>query len=58
MERLAEASGDIDELITIKSKVLSSGYGYLAIAEILDKAARADDADVGGTRPAGFPRAS
>ncbi|ATE58715.1 DUF6880 family protein [Thauera sinica] len=44
MERLAEASGDIDELVAIKSKDLSSSYRYLGIAETLAKAGRADDA--------------
>ena len=43
MERLAEASGDIDELVAIKSKDLSSSYRYLGIAEILAKAGRADE---------------
>jgi tetratricopeptide (TPR) repeat protein len=43
MERLAEASGDIDELVAIKSKDLSSSYRYLGIAEILAKANRADE---------------
>jgi uncharacterized Zn finger protein len=44
MERLAEASGDIDELVAIKSKDLSSSYQYLGIAEILAKAGRIDEA--------------
>jgi tetratricopeptide (TPR) repeat protein len=44
MERLAEAGGDIDELVAIKSKDLSSSYRYLGIAETLAKAGRADDA--------------
>lgn len=44
MERLAEASGDIDELVAIKSKDLSSSYHYLGIAEILAKAGRANEA--------------
>lgn len=44
MERLAEASGDIDELVAIKSKDLSSSYRYLGIAETLAKAGRADEA--------------
>ena len=34
MERLAEAGGDLDELVAIKSQDLSSGYRYLGIAEI------------------------
>lgn len=44
MERLAEASGDIDELVAIKAKDLSSSYRYLGIAEILAKAKRHDEA--------------
>lgn len=44
MERLAEASGDIDELVAIKAKDLSSSYSYLGIAEILAKARRHDEA--------------
>ncbi len=37
MERLAEASGDVEELVAIKSKDLSCGYRYLEIAEIWAK---------------------
>lgn len=44
MEGLAEASGDIDELVAIKAKDLSSSYRYLGIAEILAKAKRHDEA--------------
>lgn len=44
MERLAEASGDIEEQIAIKARDLSSGYRYLQVAEILLKAKRADEA--------------
>ena len=44
MERLAEANGDIDELVAIKSQDLSSSYSYLAVAEILYKAGRANEA--------------
>ncbi|MFA7279245.1 MAG: DUF6880 family protein [Sterolibacterium sp.] len=44
MERLAEASGDVDELVAIKAKDLSSSYRYLGIAEILVKAKRHDEA--------------
>ncbi len=44
MECLAEASGDIDELVAIKSKDLSSSYRYLGIAETLARAGRADEA--------------
>lgn len=44
MEKLAEASGDIEELVAIKAHDLSSGYSYLAIAEILSKAGQDDKA--------------
>ena len=44
MERLAEAGGDVDELVAIKAKDLSSGYRYLAIAEVLTKVGRANEA--------------
>ena len=44
MERLAEASGDIEELVAIKSRDLSSGYSYLDIAEIWTKARQPDKA--------------
>jgi uncharacterized Zn finger protein len=44
MERLAEASGDVEELVAIKSKDLSSGYDYLAIAQIWTKAGQHDKA--------------
>lgn len=44
MERLSEASGDVDELVAIKTKDLSSSYRYLGIAEILAKAKRHDEA--------------
>jgi uncharacterized Zn finger protein len=44
MERLAEASGDVDELVAIMAKDLSSSYRYHAIAEILAKAKRHDEA--------------
>lgn len=44
MERLAEASGDVKELIAIKSRDLSSCYGYLDIAEIWTKAEQPDKA--------------
>lgn len=42
MEKLAEASGDIEELVAIKSRDLSSGYCYLEIAEIYAKARQHD----------------
>ncbi len=44
MERLAEANGDVDELVAIKSRDLSSGYRYLDIAEIWAKARQPDKA--------------
>lgn len=44
MERLAEASGDVDELVAIKSHDLSSGYRYLDIAEIWTNAKQPDKA--------------
>ncbi|MFA6311326.1 MAG: DUF6880 family protein [Sterolibacterium sp.] len=44
MEQLAEASGDAEELVAIKSRDLSSGYRYLEIAEILTKARQRDKA--------------
>lgn len=50
MERLAEASGDVDELVAIKSRDLASAYHYLGIAEILAKAEREDEALVWAER--------
>ena len=44
MERLAEASGDVEEMVAIKSRDLSSGYCYLNIAEIWTKAKQPDKA--------------
>jgi len=44
MERLAEASGDVDELVAIKAKDLAYSHSYLGIAEILAKAKRHDEA--------------
>ncbi|WP_298158065.1 DUF6880 family protein [Ferrovum sp.] len=44
MERLAEASGDVEELVAIKSHDLSSSYHYLGIAEIWTKAKQHDKA--------------
>lgn len=37
MEQLAEASGDMEELVAIKSRDLSSAWNYLQIAEIWAK---------------------
>ncbi len=44
MERLAEASGDVDELVAIKSNDLSSPWSYLQIAEIWAEAKQPDKA--------------
>lgn len=44
MEQLAEASGDVDELVAIKARDLSSGYRYLDIAEIWARAKQPDKA--------------
>jgi tetratricopeptide (TPR) repeat protein len=44
MEQLATASGDVEELVAIKSRDLASGYAYLAIAEIWVKAGQPDKA--------------
>ena len=44
MEKLAEAGGDVEELVAIKSRDLSSCYSYLGIAEIWTKARQPDKA--------------
>jgi uncharacterized Zn finger protein len=44
MEALAEASGDIEELVAIKSRDLSAAYYFLEIAEIYHKARQHDKA--------------
>jgi len=44
MERLAEASGNVEELVAIKSRNLASCYAYLDIAEIWAKAKQPDKA--------------
>ena len=44
METLAEISGDIEELVAIKSRDLSSAYRFLDIAEIWLKAGQAEPA--------------
>ncbi|MDD5410676.1 MAG: hypothetical protein PHF31_04565 [Methylobacter sp.] len=44
MESLAKASGDVEELVAIKSRDLSMPYHYLAIAEIWTKAGQKDKA--------------
>lgn len=44
MESLAEASGDIDELVAIKARDLSGAWRYLGIAQIWAKARQPDQA--------------
>jgi uncharacterized Zn finger protein len=44
MESLAWAAGDVDELISIKSRDLASPYTFLEIARVCLDVARADDA--------------
>jgi uncharacterized Zn finger protein len=44
MESLAQASGDIDELVAVMSRDLSSAYSYLKIAEVYREARRHDNA--------------
>ncbi|WP_206667254.1 SWIM zinc finger family protein [Candidatus Methylobacter oryzae] len=44
MESLARASGDVEELVAIKSRDLSLPYHYLIIAEIWGKAGQQDKA--------------
>jgi hypothetical protein len=44
MEKLAEADGDIEQLVAIKAHDLSSAHRYLEIAEIWAKARRQDKA--------------
>ncbi|MDO9047016.1 MAG: SWIM zinc finger family protein [Methylobacter sp.] len=44
MESLARASGDVEDLVAIKSRDLSLPYHYLAIAEIWAKAGQDDKA--------------
>ncbi len=44
METLAELSGDIEQLVAIKQRDLSSSYHYLAIAEVYDQAGQKDRA--------------
>jgi hypothetical protein len=43
MERLAENDGDVDALIVIRSKDLSSPYRFLLVAELCAKHGRHDD---------------
>ncbi|MFY9259394.1 MAG: DUF6880 family protein [Gallionella sp.] len=57
MERLAQASGNVDELIAIKARDLSHAYDYLAIAEILNKAEQPNQALMWAERGlAAFPQ--
>ncbi len=44
MESLAEQSGDLDELVEVKARDLSSAYRFMEIAELYRKAGRYDDA--------------
>ncbi len=44
MEQLAEASGNVEELVAIKARDLSSSYRYLDIAEIWTRAKEPDKA--------------
>jgi uncharacterized Zn finger protein len=44
MESLAQASGDIEQLVTVRSRDLSSAYGYLKIAEVYHEARHHDNA--------------
>ena len=44
MESLAQASGDIEQLVGVMSRDLSSAYGYLKIAEVYREARRHDNA--------------
>jgi uncharacterized Zn finger protein len=44
MESLAEQSGDLDELVSVKARDLSSAYSFVQIAELYRTAGRHDDA--------------
>lgn len=44
MESLAEQSGDLDELVAVKVRDLSSAYHFVEIAELYRAAGRQDDA--------------
>lgn len=44
MEDLAQHDGDVDALVAIKRHDLSSGYHFLEVAELLDKAGRNEEA--------------
>jgi len=59
MEALAENTKDVDALVAIKERDLSSAYVYLQIAEILAKARRKADAVEWAERGiAAFPKAT
>jgi hypothetical protein len=55
MESLAQASGDIEQLIAVMSRDLSSAYSYWKIAEVYRKARQPDNALLGGKGTAGLP---
>lgn len=44
MEQLARISGDLDELVAVRSRDLSSYWEYMQIAKLYDEAGRHDDA--------------
>jgi uncharacterized Zn finger protein len=44
MESLAQAEGDVEQLVAVMSRDLSSAYGYLKIAEVYHEAGRHDEA--------------
>jgi len=44
MERLAQRTGDVEKVVAVKKKNLSSAYSYLQIAELYRKAGRSDEA--------------
>ncbi len=43
METLAEVSGDVDEMAEIIKRDLSSGYGFLRVAQVYQKAGRREE---------------
>jgi uncharacterized Zn finger protein len=53
MQTLAELSGDLDDLVTIKSRDLSSAYEFFQICELYRNAGRHDDALVWAERGLG-----
>jgi uncharacterized Zn finger protein len=44
MESLAQAEGDVEQLVAVMSRDLSSAYGYLKIAEVYHEAGQHDQA--------------